>query len=86
MHEMSVALEIGRIAEQQVGPGGAASVTKVAVDVGDDAGVEVSSLVFCLEAVLAAPPFAGARPEITRLRGDVLRVAYLEVDDGRPDD
>jgi len=28
----------------------------------------------------------GAKPEITRLSGDVLRVAYLEVDDGRPDD
>ena len=86
MHEMSVALEICRIAEQRAGPGGAASVAKVAVDVGDDAGVEVSSLAFCLEAVLATPPFAGAKAEITRLPGDVLRVAYLEVDDGRPDD
>jgi Zn finger protein HypA/HybF involved in hydrogenase expression len=83
---MSVALEICRIAALQAGPGGAASVTKVAVDVGDDAGVEVSSLAFCLETVLSAPPFAGATAAVTRLPGDVLRVAYLEVDDGRPDD
>ena len=86
MHEMSVALEICRIAEQQVGPRRAGAVTAVGVEVGDDAGVEVSSLAFCLEAVLATPPFAGARPAITRLPGDVLRVSYLEVDDGRPHD
>ena len=86
MHEMSVALEICRIAEQSAGPQGARAVTAVGVEVGDDAGVEISSLAFCLEAVLSAPPFAGAKPEITRLSGDVLRVAYLEVDDGRPDD
>jgi Zn finger protein HypA/HybF involved in hydrogenase expression len=82
MHELSVALEIGRIAEEQAGPRGPASIATVAVEVGDDAGVEVSSLAFCLEAVLAAPPFAGAKAVITQLPGDVLRVAYLEVDDG----
>lgn len=86
MHEMSVALEICRIAEERAGLGGAASVASVGVEVGDDAGVEISSLVFCLEAVLSAPPFAGAKHQITRLPGDVLRVTYLEVDDGRPDD
>jgi Zn finger protein HypA/HybF involved in hydrogenase expression len=86
MHEMSLALEIGRIAEQRAGPGGAGRVVTVGVDVGDDAGVEISSLTFCLEAVLAAPPFEGARPSITRLPGDVLHVTYLEVDDGRPSD
>jgi Zn finger protein HypA/HybF involved in hydrogenase expression len=86
MHEMSVALEICRIAEQHVGPQGAGAVTAVGVEVGDDAGVEVSSLAFCLEAALATPPFTGARPDITRLPGDVLRVSYLEVDDARPHD
>lgn len=86
MHEMSLALEIGRIAEERAGPGEAARVATVGVEVGDDAGVEISSLAFCLEAVLAAPPFAGAQPRITRLPGDVLRVTYLEVDDGRPSD
>jgi Zn finger protein HypA/HybF involved in hydrogenase expression len=86
MHEMSIALEICRIAETQAGTAGPGGVRAVGVEVGDDAGLELSSLAFCLESLLAAPPFGGARPVITRLPGDVLRVSYLEVDDGRPDD
>lgn len=82
MHEMSLALEIARIAEAKLGDTAPQLVT-VAVDVGDSAGVEFSSLEFCLEAVFATPPFAGAKPQIMRCAGDVLRVAYLEVDDGR---
>jgi len=85
MHEMSLAMEIGRIAEAKLGDAAPQLVT-VAVDVGDNAGVEPSSLEFCLEAVFATPPFAGAKPHIVRCAGDVLRVAYLEIDDGRPDD
>jgi len=86
MHEMSIALEVCRIAEQQVGSAAAARVVAVGLEVGDDTGVEVSSLEFCLENLLSTPPFCGARPVITRYPGDVLRVSYLEVDDGRPDD
>lgn len=83
MHEMSIALEVCRIAELQAP---AAQVVRVAVEVGDLAGVEVSSLEFCLEHLLKEPPFAGATPLITRVPGDVLRVSYLDVDDDRPDD
>jgi Zn finger protein HypA/HybF involved in hydrogenase expression len=79
---MSLALEIARIAEAKLGDTAPQLVT-VAVDVGDSAGVEFSSLEFCLEAVFATPPFVGAKPQILRCAGDVLRVAYLEVDDGR---
>lgn len=86
MHEMSIALEVCRIAEQQVGSAAVGRVVAVGVDVGDDAGVEVSSLEFCLESLLATPPFAGARPIIHRHPGDLLRVSYLEVDDGCSDD
>ena len=86
MHEMSVALDICRIAEERAGEGGAGRVVAVGVEVGDDSGVEVSSLTFCLEALLTQPPFSKARPVIDRQPGDVLRVAYLEVDDGRSDD
>jgi Zn finger protein HypA/HybF involved in hydrogenase expression len=85
MHEMSIALEIARIAEDRLGDAAPQLVT-VAVEVGDDAGVEPASLQFCLEAVLATPPFRGAKGLITRARGDVLQLAYLEVDDGNPDD
>jgi Zn finger protein HypA/HybF involved in hydrogenase expression len=84
VHEMSLAMEIGRIAEEKLGD--AAQLVTVAVDVGDTAGVEPSSLEFCLEAVFATPPFLGAKPHIVRCAGDVLRVAYLEIDDGCPDD
>ncbi len=86
MHEMSLALDICRIAEERAGPGRTASVVTVAVEVGEDAGVEVSSLAFCLETLLGAPPFGAAKPAIIRLPGDVLRVSYLEVEDGGPDD
>jgi Zn finger protein HypA/HybF involved in hydrogenase expression len=85
MHEMSMALEIGRIAEEKLGDRSFQLVT-VAVDVGDDAGVEPANLEFCLEAVFATPPFRGAKPEILRCGGNVLRVSYLEIDDGGPDD
>lgn len=81
MHELSIALEVCRIAEVQVGREALALVTEVGVEVGDDAGVEVGSLQFCLEALLSSPPFRSARPLITRTGGDVLRVSYLELDD-----
>ena len=88
MHEMSIALEVCRIAEGQASAAGTAPdrVVAVGVEVGDAAGVELSSLTFCLESLLAQPPFAGAKPVFTRLADDTLRVSYVEIDDGRPDD
>lgn len=85
MHEMSMALEIARIAEEKLGRDAWQLVT-VAVEVGDRAGVEPSSLAFCLEAVFATPPFRGARSEILHTSGAALQLAYLEIDDGNPDD
>ena len=80
MHELSIALEICRIAEAHAGVAGAARVVAVGVEVGDDAGIEPEHLTFCLETLLASPPFAGARPVIARSAGDVLRVGYVEID------
>ena len=87
MHELSIALEVCRIAEGQANAAGSdpTRVVAVGIEVGDAAGVELSSLSFCLETLLSQPPFARARPVVTRLAGDTLRVSYLEVDDGRPD-
>jgi Zn finger protein HypA/HybF involved in hydrogenase expression len=82
---MSLALEICRIAEQAAGPERVGQVVEVGVQVGDDAGVEPENLAFCLEVLLTQPPFAKAVPRLIRRPGDVLRVDYLEVDDGRPD-
>jgi Zn finger protein HypA/HybF involved in hydrogenase expression len=85
MHEMSIALEVGRLVELELEkhPG---RLLSVGVMIGDDAGLEPESLAFCLEAVLAHPPFGGARPVLNRVQGDTLRLEYLEVDDGSPDD
>lgn len=85
MHEMSVALEVCRMAEERLGPEGGAALLAVGLEVGDEAGIELGNLQFCLEALLGQAPFGRARPVIERRRGDVLRLAYLEVEDGRPD-
>jgi Zn finger protein HypA/HybF involved in hydrogenase expression len=81
---MSLALEVGRIVEEHLvrTPG---RLLSVGVEVGDQAGVEPENLAFCLEAVLAYPPFGGAPAVLERVPGDAIRLSYLEVDDGRPD-
>jgi hydrogenase nickel incorporation protein HypA/HybF len=86
LHELSIALEIRRIAEERLRPDQRPQLAAVGVEIGDGSGVEPESLRFCLEAVFAEPPFRGARLVLERLVGDALRVTYLEVDDGGPDD
>jgi Zn finger protein HypA/HybF involved in hydrogenase expression len=86
MHEMSVALEICRMAEERIGPEALPQLVEVGVEIGSDSGLEPESLKFCLEALLSAPPFANARPMLDLRAGDVLRLTYLELDDGNPDD
>jgi Zn finger protein HypA/HybF involved in hydrogenase expression len=85
MHELSVAVEICRIAAAHSAPR-PDRVAVVGVEVGDDAGVEPENLSFCLGVLLREPPFGRAEPRITRHPGAALRVAYLEVDDDGPDD
>jgi len=86
MHEMSVALEVCRLAEARLGAD-AESLVALGVTVGNDAGIEPENLAFCLEALLAEPPFRGAAPRILREPGDALHLSYLEVvDHGRPND
>lgn len=85
MHEMSLALEVCRMAEERLTPVQLSQLVTVAVEVGDDAGLEPANFEFCLDALLQQPPFRGARPLIQRLPGDVLRLAWLELDDGRPE-
>lgn len=85
MHELSVALEICRLAEDRLAPSELPRLITVALEVGCDSGLEPANLQFCLDSLLSAPPFAGARGIITPVPGDVLRLNYLEVDDGSPD-
>jgi Zn finger protein HypA/HybF involved in hydrogenase expression len=84
MHEMSIALDVCHMAEAAVGPDQASHVVVVGLDVGDDAGVDPDNLQFCLEVLLAQPPFGRARPAIQRHQGDVLSLRYLELDDETP--
>jgi Zn finger protein HypA/HybF involved in hydrogenase expression len=86
MHELSVALEICRIAEERLAPERRAQLRQVRVIVGDQAGIEPDNLAFCLEALLAQPPFGAAVPSIERAPGDELALAWLEVDDDGSDD
>ena len=86
MHEMSVALEICRMAEARIGAGALPQLVEVGVEIGSDSGFEPENLKFCLEALLSAPPFGNARPNLDLRAGDVLRLTYLELDDGNPDD
>lgn len=79
---MSIALEICRIAEERLGLDALASVTEIGLAVGEEAGIDTGSLVFCLGALLSAPPFAGAGAAVRPVAGDSLRLDYLEVDDG----
>lgn len=84
MHELSLALEVCRLAEQALDRGGGGRVLRVAVEVGDDAGVEVENFRFCLDALLTEPPFRGAASELIRAPGEEFRLAWVEVDDERP--
>jgi Zn finger protein HypA/HybF involved in hydrogenase expression len=84
MHEMSIAMEVCRIAEDHVGLEALPRLREIGLVVGERSGVEPDSLLFCLEALLERPPFRGARPAMEMTSGDDLRVSYLEVDDERP--
>lgn len=84
MHEMSIAMEVCRIAQDQVGFEALARVREVGVVVGHHSGVEPESLRFCLEVLLDREPFRGARAELELTPGDDLRVTYLDLDDDSP--
>ncbi|MGD8320102.1 MAG: hydrogenase/urease maturation nickel metallochaperone HypA [Gemmatimonadota bacterium] len=84
MHEMSLALEICRITEEEVGRDALCLVREVGLVVGLDAGVEPENLEFCLDALMSHAPFTGARIVMELETGDDLRVSYLEIDDDGP--
>ncbi|HEU4570863.1 MAG TPA: hydrogenase/urease maturation nickel metallochaperone HypA [Gemmatimonadales bacterium] len=86
MHELSLALEIRRIAATRLPLEAQRRIRTVAVGVGERANVEPESLRFSLTAVFAEPPFSQVTPVLLRREGDALTLDYLEVDDGGPDD
>jgi Zn finger protein HypA/HybF involved in hydrogenase expression len=78
---MSIAMEVCRIAEEQIGLAAMARVREIGLVVGHRSGVEPDSLRFCLDVLLDQPPFRGARSTLELTPGDDLRVAYLDLDD-----
>lgn len=80
MHELSLAIEIGRLAEEKLGAD-APKCRAVGVEVGTTSGIEPSALEFCLEAVFSHPPFERVRPVLTRPEGDIFQVTWFEVED-----
>lgn len=82
MHELSIAMSVCQMAEDRIGAEALPQVISVGLTVGDDSGIEPDQLQFCLDALLASPPFTGAKTVITRRTGDALHLDYLEVDDG----
>jgi len=85
MHEMSIATEVCRMVEERLGSE-VPMLVEVGLEVGIDSGLEPENLKFCLETLLAQPPFRGARALIERPAGDVLRLAFMEIDDGHQED
>ena len=85
MHELSLALEVCRIAGDVLERAGGVTVRSLGVDEGTEAGIEVENFRFCLESLLTEPPFVGARAELQVVPGEVLRLTYVEVDDVGPD-
>ena len=79
-------MEVCGITEEHVGRDSLPNVLTVGLDVGSDAGIEVDNLEFCLEVLLSEPPFGMAKPKIARVSGNVLRVTFVEVEDGSSDD
>lgn len=84
MHELSLALEVCRLAEAHIEPERLGSLRTVAIEIGDDSNVEIENFRFCLETLLGEPPFAGAVASFIQQPGTDLRIAWLEVDDDRP--
>jgi Zn finger protein HypA/HybF involved in hydrogenase expression len=86
MHELSMALEVCRLAGEVLTREQGAAVRGIGVEVGDDAGIELANFRFCLDALLTEPPFTGATADLRTVPGESLRLTYVEVDDGRSDD
>jgi len=64
MHEMGIAAEVARIAQEEAARAGAARIVGLRLRVGAWSGVEPESLRFALEVLGEGTPLAGCRVEI----------------------
>jgi hydrogenase nickel incorporation protein HypA/HybF len=85
MHEMGIAESVLEIVRQYVPEPNGQLVRRVSVRVGEFAGVQVDSLRFCFEAIVAGTPYQAASLAIEQVPavGD-LSVTELELEDEAP--
>ena len=82
MHEMGIASSVLDIVRQYVPEARAPLVRRVTVRVGEFAGVQVDSLRFCFEAIVADTAYQAAWLEIERIpASSEMSVSELEVED-----
>lgn len=80
MHELSLAIEIGRLGEERLGASVGRCVA-VGIELGTESGIEPSALEFCLEAVFSHPPWNRPKPVLERPPGDIFQVTWFEIED-----
>jgi len=69
MHELSIALGIVKIAEDETAKAKAKKVTKIELEIGNLAGVELASLNFVWESAIKDSVLEFANKEITIIKG-----------------
>lgn len=79
MHELSLCENIVHIIERQAEQEGFTSVQKVALTVGDMAGVSTESLTFCFPLVAKDTVADGAELQFIPCEGNELKVSELKV-------
>jgi len=69
MHEMSIAMNLIDIAENQAKEAGSVQINRIDVEIGTLAGIEVSSLEFCYESARKGTLCAGAELRVLEIPG-----------------
>jgi hydrogenase nickel incorporation protein HypA/HybF len=69
MHELSIALEIIEIAEEQVKKANALTVSEIELEIGELSGVEVDALEFALEVAVKDTVLSGAKRTVDVVHG-----------------
>ena len=81
MHEMGIASSILEAVQQEVNRYPGHRAARVAVRIGEFAGVDSESLQFCFEAIVKDSPAAPLELEIERTAGDELDLGTLELEE-----
>jgi hydrogenase nickel incorporation protein HypA/HybF len=81
MHEMGIASSILEAVQQEVNRYPGHRAARVAVRIGQFAGVDSESLQFCFEAIIKDSPAAPLELAVERTAGDELDLGTLELEE-----